>query len=105
MFVNTEMVDEKDNFVGVCGVGVRMKDLEHILDEYEKTYKIKIYLIDEQGLIQVASDEKAIERDRINISYLSKVSGENFYQAKEKGYWRTVKYMEVLDWYLVVDQS
>ena len=69
VFVNTEITDENANFLGVCGIGVEMKDLQRFLKQYEEKYNVKINLIDKTGLIQVDSDAARIERDYLDHSY------------------------------------
>ena len=43
-------------YLGVCGVGVEMVELQELLRNYEETYNLKIDLINADGLIQVDSD-------------------------------------------------
>lgn len=103
VFVNTEIRDENGTFLGVCGVVVEMGDLQKLLKQYEETYRMKINLIDEEGLIQVDSDEKRIECDYLDNSYLSQVTSTDFTYQQESNRSRMTKYMEDLDWYLVVE--
>lgn len=103
VFVNTEITDEKGNFLGVCGVGVEMTDLQKLLQKYEKKYNIKIDLIDSTGLIQVDSDASRIERDYLDNSYLQDVGSVEFYYERLSNSSRMTKYMKELDWYLVVE--
>ena len=39
-FVNARIEDENNNFLGVCGVSVRMAELQDILGKYEEKYNI-----------------------------------------------------------------
>lgn len=103
VFVNTEITDENGNFLGVCGIGVEMKDLQRFLKQYEEKYNVKINLIDKTGLIQVDSDAARIERDYLDHSYLQNVASDEFYYVEGAESSRMTKYMEDLDWYLVVE--
>lgn len=103
VFVNTEILDEKGNFLGICGVGVEMTSLQALLEQYEESYNVKIDLIDKEGLIQVDSDASRIEQEYMDNSYLSKVGSEEFYYEKSGNTSRMTKYMQDLDWYLVVE--
>ena len=44
IFVNTRITDETGNLLGVCGVGMSMEDLQNVLREKERKYKIKVDL-------------------------------------------------------------
>lgn len=103
VFVNNEIVDDKGEFLGVCGVGVEMEDLQNLIKKYEKNYNVKIDLIDKDGLIQVDSDSKRIEKDYIDSAYLKNVGDDEFYYEKGTKSCRMTKYMKNLDWYLVVE--
>ncbi|MGN0401678.1 MAG: cache domain-containing protein [Acetatifactor sp.] len=105
VFVNTQVRDENNNYIGTCGIGVDMTDLQKLLEKYERIYGVKINLIDETGLIQVDTDEARIERDFIVIDNLEKYSdGERYYETLEDSN-RIITYMDELDWYLVVENK
>ena len=103
VFVNSKITDENGNLLGVCGVGVEMTDLQKLLKQYEDNYNVKINLIDREGLIQVDSDAERIERDYLDNSYLQTVDSEEFTYEQGSKTSRMTKYMEDLDWYLVVE--
>lgn len=103
VFVNHEILDENGDFLGVCGVGVEMRDLQKLLEEYEIKYNLRISLIDQDGLIQVASDEACIERDYLEISGLDQIDSDEFVYESGTDSSRMIKYLEDLDWYLVVE--
>lgn len=103
VFVNAEISDENGNFLGVCGIGVKMEEVQNILKRYEEDYNVKIDLIDAEGLIQVDTDEKCIEQKYLDNSYLKNVDSDKFYYEEGAKVIRMTKYMESLDWYLVVE--
>ena len=103
VFVNYEVLDEKGKLLGVCGVGVEMKELQKLLKSFETKYNLKIDLIDQEGLIQVDSDAARIEQDHLEHSYLDQVGSDEFVYETGSGSSRMTKYMEDLDWYLVVE--
>lgn len=103
VFVNYEVLDENGNLLGVCGIGIEMKELQRLLKSYETKYNLKIDLIDKDGLIQVDSDEARIERDYMDHSDLKNVGSDEFVYETGSGSSRMTKYMEDLDWYLVVE--
>ncbi|MGN0495680.1 MAG: diguanylate cyclase domain-containing protein [Lachnospiraceae bacterium] len=103
VFVNTEITDENGELLGVCGVGVEMTKLQELLKQFETKYNVKIDLIDKDGLIQIDSDGKRIEKDYIDNDYLKNVNSKEFYYEEGADTSRMTKYMEDLDWYLVVE--
>lgn len=105
VFINTQIIYENGDLLGVCGVGVEMTKLQELLKQYEDTYQVKIDLIDAEGLIQVDTDVECIEQKYLDNSYLHKVGSDTFYYEKDAKKSRMTKYMENLDWYLVVEYS
>ena len=103
VFVNQEIIGENREFLGVCGVGIEMKELQMRLKWYEIKYNLKIDLIDKNGLIQVDSDTARIQKEYIELPYLSQVGAEDFYYESSSGSGRMTKYLKDLGWYLVVE--
>lgn len=105
VFVNTAVYDDSNRFLGVCGVGVNMIELQKMLEKYERIYDVKINLINEDGLIQVDTDTKRIEKDTIQVDHLSDYAdGECYYEMNPSGN-RTITYLDSLGWYLVVQNN
>lgn len=105
VFVNTRICDEKGNFLGACGVGVEMDNLQELLREYEEVYNIKIDLVDETGLIQVDTDGTKIENEYLDNSYFEKIGRGVLFYEKRGDTSRVTTYMPDLDWYLVVEDK
>ncbi len=105
VFVNTEIIDDEGNFLGVVGVGVEMVELQKLLEQYEKDYNIKINLIDHTGFVQIDTDGSKIENSYLDNSYLDKVTGGEYYYEKLDGVSRVTTFLDDLDWYLVVQDN
>lgn len=105
VFINTEVNDAKGNYIGCCGIGVEMTELQNILERFERIYDVKINLIDKAGLIQIDTDAQRIERDYINIGNLNNYSDGECYYETGKDYSRTIMYLDSLEWYLVVEND
>lgn len=105
VFVNTAVYNDKNQFIGACGVGVDMTELQRLLEHYERIYDVKINLINESGLIQVDTDTARIEKDYILVNDLSNYAdGECYYEVLKNGC-RTITYMDNLEWYLIVENQ
>lgn len=103
VFVNTEITDGTGNFLGVCGVGVDMTTLQNFLKQYEEKYNLKITLIDKEGLIQVDTNTSRIEHEYLDNSYLGNVDSIEFYYEAGTTSSKMTKYMDDLEWYLVIE--
>ena len=102
VFVNTAVYDDNGKYIGLCGVGVDMTELQRLLERYERIYDVKIDLINSEGLIQVDTDAANIENAYIEIdSPELYTDGECYYEVGENGS-RTITYIDDLGWYLVV---
>ena len=100
VFVNTAVYDDNGKYIGLCGVGVDMTELQRLLERYERIYDVKIDLINSEGLIQVDTDAANIENAYIEIdSPELYTDGECYYEVGENVN-RT--YIDDLGWYLVV---
>lgn len=105
VFINNAVYDDNKNLIGVCGIGIDMKELQSLLERYERIYDVKIDLINKDGLIMVDTDVSKIETDSIEIDNLSSYSdGEYYYEILPEGN-RTLTYLENLDWYVVVTKN
>ena len=103
VFVNARIEDENGKLLGVCGVGVQMTDLQEMFLEAEKEYDVKINFVDENGLVQVDTEDINIETARLDIDILRpERSDEYFYTTTEGDVFAVTKYVEYLGWYLVV---
>ena len=105
VFLNSRLNDTDGTLLGVCGVGLFMDDLQNKIEYEEKMHGIKINFINKQGLVQVDTDYTNIEN-----AYISEAIGDNAgakeftYKMRSSGGWRMVRYMEELEWYLVIQQ-
>lgn len=105
VFVNTEVKDDNGQYIGLCGVGVDMTELQRLLEHFERIYDVKIDLINDKGLIQVDTNATRIENEYIEIDDLELYSdGECYYEIDENGS-RTIIYIDDLEWYLVVQNK
>jgi len=106
VFVNARIEDENGKLLGVCGVGVQMTNLQELFLTSEKEYDVKINLVDENGLVQVDTNDINIENARFDASILNTHDPEEFiYQTIDNNEFAVTKYVEYLDWYLVVSST
>ena len=103
VFVNVRVEDNEGHLLGVCGVGLFMDELQKLVDTFESMYRVKINLIDPEGLVQVDSNSINIENAYIVEAIMDKPTADDFTYRKRgvRGY-RMCRYMEPLEWYLVL---
>lgn len=103
VFINFRITGANGELLGVCGVGVFMDDLQNLVSSTEKEFGVKINLIDPEGLVQVDSNSANIENAFIHEAIADKAGADEFtYTEKKPGVWRMTRYMEDLEWFLVV---
>ena len=104
VFVDTAIRDSSGTFLGVCGVGMHMHQTHDLFVSLEREHHVKILLIDTAGQIQVDTEEgnllKAYEND-LSLS----PGGDYVYHGLSGGRIAVSKYLENLDWYLVVESD
>lgn len=110
IFVNVKMVDQDNNVTAVVGVGLEMDYVKQLLAEFEDNYELKIYLTDEDGLVQSSTDleeieqanafamlgqmvEDAITSDHNDLVTVSKNQGAQYINSR---------FIDEIDWYLIV---
>ncbi|MBR5109415.1 MAG: diguanylate cyclase [Clostridia bacterium] len=104
VFVDTAIRDQAGNFLGVCGVGMHMRQSHDLFLSLEKEHRVKILLIDTAGQIQVDTEEDNLLSTYENDLSLSP-GGEYIYHDLSGGRIAVSKYLEKLDWYLVVESD
>lgn len=103
VFINFRITGKNGELLGVCGVGVFMDDLQTLVSSTEKEFGVKINLIDQDGLVQVDSNSANIENAYIHEAIADKAGASDFtYTERKHGVWRMTRYMEDLEWFLVV---
>ncbi len=103
VFVNVRLEDSDENLLGVCGVGVFMDEMQSLLSKCEAGFGVKINLVDKEGLVQVDTDSTNINNAYISEVLIDKASQNEFsYMERNFGGFRMVRYIEDLDWYLVI---
>lgn len=116
VFVNCRIEDFNQNFMGVAGVGLKMNHFQGLLKQFEDTYDLEAFLINEEGTVLVHTNNELIEtynafsnptiyqfKNEI-INCKEDLNSSSFKEDGIEGYLIT-KYIEELDWYLVVKKD
>lgn len=105
VFVNMEVRAEDGQLLGICGVGMSIESLVKILENYEDKFDLRISLADKNGLIQLDADREKIERDYIDIKRYGNIESGEIYYDRNDTRARLMKYMDLPDWYLIVEDN
>lgn len=116
VFVNHQLEDAEGNFLGAIGVGLDMSDLTELLTVSQDTYGKTIYLVDDTGTIQAHSNHDLIELESITTNsgikeiaadILKTTRGEydSLYAGENGKVLITSKFIEGVDWYIIVEQD
>ncbi|WP_207260621.1 sensor domain-containing diguanylate cyclase [Desulfovibrio sp. Huiquan2017] len=116
IFVNFRVEDDNGRLLGVAGVGVNIDRVTGLLEKARRDYHREVYLVDQDGLVQVHRDKSRIER-----YYITKAGGirdvaeailvprdeaRSFqYDWDGEHYLLSTRYIPELKWFLVVEQS
>ena len=116
IFINCKIRDASGELVGIVGVGFRVNYIQAIFREYEEKYKIKAYLTDQDGTIQISTDRTGYERQELFAgSEYPQLKDETLgYEEGTRSFWYgdqgrkgylVSQYIPNLDWYLIVEND
>ncbi len=103
IFVNAKIIGTEGNIIGVCGIGLPLEDWQNFLLPVEKEYKVKINLIDNQGLVQIDTDFNNIKNAYISNAISENVNNRGFYHTEtSRNGFRMIRFITNMNWYLVI---
>lgn len=105
VFVNAKLRGDGGDVLGVCGVGVRMGGIQELFATFEEAFGVKINLVDANGLVEVDTNKDQIERSNLKELIAGGPSGEYVYQSSSDGRFIVTKYLDDLNWYLIVQSE
>ncbi|MCR4899451.1 MAG: sensor domain-containing diguanylate cyclase [Treponema sp.] len=107
VYINTRMRDEQNNFLGVCGIGVPVRQVMQALQEIEISNNITIKLVSKEGNVRVArSGQIVMERTENEIRQALKTynySEPYLYNPHEGDAYTIIKYIPECEWFAVID--
>ena len=103
VFINTRIESSDGQLLGVCGVGRHMTKSRELFYSLEKKYNVDITLVDTDGLVQVDTEEATIQKERLDQAITGNIDSEEYvYRKLGRRQYAVTKYIDSLDWYLVV---
>ncbi len=115
VFINHRVEDAAGRFLGVAGVGLKMKNLGEVLASFHEHYDRLIYMVDSAGVVQLHLQEELVEQTNLAAisglgdlaeAILSRKSGTQTYEFDREGHhlFMSTRYFPNFDWFLVVEQ-
>lgn len=120
IFVNYRMLDADQHLLGVTGIGINYDTAKNILENYKKRFQRKVYFVNKQGVIMLASDpDRPLGADIDNLLGIKDIhfnpndlDNTNIkdnttlsYQFGEREQNVIVRYVPEMNWYLIAEKS
>jgi len=111
MFINYKVMNYKNEMIGATGVGVKLLNIEAMLNSFKSKYKYDVYFIDPKGELMLYSQGLNKRGNIANIAGLSELKEAIFsgkqtqfeYKDKEGEYLLNTKYIDKLKLHLFVE--
>lgn len=111
MFINYKVMNYNHEFIGATGVGVRLFNIEEMLNSFKDKYKYDVYFVDNKGEITLFSKQLNKRGNIANIEGLKALQADIFankinqyeYQNKDGEYLLNTKYIDKLKLHLLVE--
>ncbi len=116
VFINHRLEKEDGELLGVTGVGLQLNEISEHIRHYENLYHHKIYIVDQNGLIQIDSDRNRIEAENItelngikdvSAKILSAGEEATIVEYQDGNGFKTVssRFIPEFGWYLIVEKD
>lgn len=107
IYINLRIMDNTGNFLGVCGIGVPLKQVMTLLQNLEAQSNLSIKLASSDGIVRVSrSGQLVLQRSEEEIQAILKdydFSKPYYYEQKKEGGYRIIKYINECDWFAVIE--
>lgn len=111
MFINYKVMNYNQEFIGATGVGVRLFNIEEMLNSFKEKYKYDVYFVDKKGEITLFSKQLNKRGNIANIEGLKTLQTDIFinkisqyeYKNKDGEYFLNTKYIDKLKLHLLVE--
>ena len=106
IYHNYKMYDDSGNYIGACGVGRTLDNVNDIMMKYEEELSSKIFFADANGIIKACGDASRCGEvlDADIMDYIEGYDPASEYVYDRYGYYGfiDVKYIDSLGWYLIL---
>ncbi len=113
IFINYKTFDYQGGFIGATGVGLTVKNVKQLIDQYQKRFERTVFFVDRKGNVVLHGaaysgpmhlSERSGLREALPVLLESSGSMHEF-QSEGKSFLLSARYVPELNWILVVEQS
>ncbi len=116
IFINHRLNGLDGTFLGVVGVGIKLEKIAEFLKQKKNKYKRDIYLVDENGYVQVHSDLNLVEKSNIytregieriagDLMKMSDSPVDRTYIDRGETVLISSRYIPEIGWHVIVEQN
>jgi diguanylate cyclase (GGDEF)-like protein len=98
-FVDVRIVNDEGDFLGICGVAVKMDDLKAVISEYEDEYDVTVLFVDENKELQLDGEEADFNDIDLDEGQNEQILVNRM--GLEADY-TIVKYIDQLGWHMII---
>jgi diguanylate cyclase (GGDEF)-like protein len=112
MFINYRVFNDKDEYLGVIGLGLQVDSVQAALNQYQQKFDSKIDFIGRAGKVMMSGGKHAVFADIQSAPGLADLApeilqgrtGAYSYEANSQTHLLNVRFMPEMDWYLLVER-
>lgn len=113
IFVNYKVYDYQNQVIGAIGLGLDIKQVQALFENYQNNYKRRVYLVDKQGQLRIHGtnyqDERPITQQpglaEIADYVLNQESGSFYFSREGRETFLNSRYVPEFKWYLLVEED
>ena len=113
IFVNYKLFDDANRLLGVIGLGLDIKQVQAIFENYQNHYQRRVYLVDKQGRLRIHGsdyqDTRPITQQPglkdIAKYILTQESGSFYFSRNGLETFLNSRYVPEFKWYLLVEED
>jgi diguanylate cyclase (GGDEF)-like protein len=103
IFADMRIESEDGEFLGVCGMALELPGLQQRLREYEAQYAMRVTFVDAAGLEQLSSEGRGDAPRIIDLPPEAQEQEFAVTQTAWNGNCTVTRYLEELDWYMIME--
>lgn len=116
VFINCKIYASDGKVMGVVGVGFAVETLQQIFQEYEDSFRLRAYLINEEGMIEISTTKTGFVQTDLfqecgfeeykEAILADKENPQSFwYSTLEKDGFLVTRYVPNLKWHLIIEKD
>lgn len=116
IFINCKIFSPEGEVMGVVGVGFSVDTMQQMFREYEESFQLRAYLVDEDGMIELSTTETGYKKkdlftEDIYREYRELILSEQetvqswWYDFGQSKGFLVTSYIPTLGWHLIIDND